>query len=188
VSADADAGEESRAPAGDQGDLGGEALGDSEIERAEVDALADRWSAAWTGRARFEACCTATVSYEDPLAVRPLVGLERLEAHAAALRAALPDLRVERTAPALWRDRHACIPWCLHGTHLGPLAALPATEQSLVIHGLHYVELADDRVSRARGFFDVYDGSVQLGLLPARGGLAEAALLMLQGFGLRRHP
>ena len=167
----------------DQADL---RVGDLELEIAEVDALADRWSTAWTGTSGFAACCTARVSYEDPLAIRPLVGLDPLEAHAVALRAAFPDVRVERTAPALQRGDHACIPWRLHGTHLGPLAALPATEQSLVIHGLHYLELADGRISRARGFFDLYDGSTQLGLLPARGGLGEAALLMLQGFGLRR--
>lgn len=158
----------------------------SELERAQVDALAESWSAAWTGAASFTPCCTATVSYEDPLAIEPLVGLDPLERHAAALRAAFPNVRVERTAPALQRGDHACIPWRLHGTHLGPLATLPATEQSLVIHGLHYLELADGRISRARGFFDLYDGSTQLGLLPARGGLGEAALLMLQGFGLRR--
>lgn len=166
-----------------EADLG---AGDLELERAEVDTLADRWSAAWTGAAGFAPCCTARVSYEDPLAIRPLIGLDPLEGHAAALRAAFPDARVERTAPALRRGGHACIPWRLHGTHLGALAALPATEQSLVIHGLHYVELADGRISRARGFFDLYDASTQLGLLPARGGLGEAALLMLQGFGLRR--
>ncbi len=38
---------------------------------------------------------------------------------------------------------------------------------------------------RARGFFDVYDASVQLGLLPAHGSLGEKALLMLRGFGYR---
>ena len=39
---------------------------------------------------------------------------------------------------------------------------------------------------RARGFFDLYDAATQLGLLPARGGMGETALLMLRGFGLRR--
>ena len=158
----------------------------AELERAEVDALAELWSEAWTGSASFVECCTAGVSYEDPLAIRPLVGLGPLELHAAALREAFPDVHVELTAPALQRGGHACVPWRLHGTHLGPLAALPPTERGLVLHGLHYLELADGRISRARGFFDLYDGSVQLGLMPARGGLGEAALLLLQGFGLRR--
>ena len=165
---------------------GGQGLGDAELERAEIDELADCWSRAWTEGAGFAACCTAGVSYEDPLAIRPLTGLDPVEGHAAALRAAFPDVRVERTAPALQRGAHACIPWRLLGTHLGELAGLPATEEKLVIHGLHYLELTDDRISRARGFFDLYDGSVQLGLLPPRGGLGESALLLLRGFGLRR--
>ena len=158
-----------------------------DLEQAEVDALAAAFTAAFTDGAGFSACCTAAVSYEDPLAVEPLVGLDRLERHAAALRAAFPDLRVERTAAALRRGGHACIPWRLLGTHRGDLGeALPATDRPLALHGVHYVELVDDRVNRARGFFDLYDGSVQLGLLPARGGLGEAALLLLRGFGLRR--
>jgi hypothetical protein len=158
-----------------------------DLDKAEVDALAEAFTAAFTEGAGFAACCTARVSYEDPLAMELLVGLDPLERHAAALRAALPDLRVERSAPALARGAHACIPWRLLGTHRGNLGeALPATDRFLTLHGVHYAELVDGRVNRARGFFDLYDAAAQLGLLPARGGLGEAALLMLRGFGLRR--
>lgn len=158
-----------------------------DLEQAEVDALAAAWTAAFTEAAGFASCCTAGVSYEDPLAVEPLVGLEALELHAAALRSAFPDARVERTAAALRRGAHACLPWRLVGTHRGDLGqALSATDRPLTLHGLHYVELIDGRINRARGFFDLYDGSVQLGLLPSRGGWGEAALLLLRGFGLRR--
>ena len=164
----------------------GQGPGDAELERAEIDELAASWSRAWTEGAGFAACCTVGISYEDPLAIQPLMGLDPVERHAAALREAFPDVRVERTAPALQRGGHACIPWRLLGTHLGKLAGLPGTEERLVIHGLHYLELTDGRISRARGFFDLYDGSIQLGLLPSRGGLGESALLLLRGFGLRR--
>jgi hypothetical protein len=58
----------------------------------------------------------------------------------------------------------------------------------VTVHGLHYLELTDGAVRRARGFFDLYDAATQLGLLPARGGLGETALLLLRGFGLRRRP
>jgi len=58
----------------------------------------------------------------------------------------------------------------------------------VTLHGVHYLELVDGGVRRARGFFDLYDAATQLGLLPARGGLGEAALLMLRGFGVRRRP
>jgi hypothetical protein len=160
-----------------------------DLEQAEVDTLAGAWTAAFMEGAGFAACCTAGVNYEDPLATEPLAGLDALERHAAALRSAFPDARVERTAPALRRGAHACIPWRLLGTHRGDLGqVLPASDRFLTLDGLHYVELSDDRVNRARGFFDLYDGAVQLGLLPAHGGFGEAALLLLRGFGLRRQP
>jgi hypothetical protein len=63
---------------------------------------------------------------------------------------------------------------------------LPATDRFLTVSGLHWIELVDGEVRRARGFFDLYGAAVQLGLLPERGGLGEAALLLLRGFGLRR--
>ena len=62
---------------------------------------------------------------------------------------------------------------------------LPATDRFVTLHGLHYLELSDGSVRRARGFFDLYDAATQLGLLPARGGLgrdraAPAARLRLR--------
>jgi SnoaL-like polyketide cyclase len=159
----------------------------SELERSAVDVLSQRWRSAWAG-AGFEGCCTPDVSYEDPVTLTPLVGVDALDGHAAALRAALPDLRIEATSPSLGRGVHACLPWRLAGTHRGEVGVLPPTNRFVAVHGLHYVELADGLVRRARGFFDLYDASVQLGLLPARGGRGETALLLLRGFGLRRRP
>jgi predicted ester cyclase len=158
----------------------------TDLERADLDALADHWRAAWQG-VGFEACCTPDVSYEDPVATEPLRGIDALERHALALRRAFPDLRIEATAPALVRAGHACFAWRATGTHRGDLGSiLPATERPIALHGMHFVELSDGLVRRARGFFDLYDGATQLGLLPARGGLGETALLVLRGFGLRR--
>jgi steroid delta-isomerase-like uncharacterized protein len=159
-----------------------------ELARSELDTLAGQWRAAWVGAGVFESCCTPDVGYEDPIAVNPLEGVAALEDHATRVREALPDLRVEETSPPLGRATHACIPWRLAGTHRGDAAVLPATGRFLVLHGLHYVELSDGRVRRARGFFDLYDAATQLGLLPARGGLGETALLLLRGYGLRRRP
>jgi hypothetical protein len=160
----------------------------AEIERGALDALAERWRAGWQGGG-FEACCTPDVSYEDPVAVDPLRGVDALDRHAAGLRGAFPDLRIEATAPPLLRGVHACVPWRAMGTHRGDLGTmLPATDRFVTLHGLHYIELSDGAVRRARGFFDLYDAGTQLGLLPARGGLGETALLLLRGFGLRRRP
>jgi steroid delta-isomerase-like uncharacterized protein len=157
------------------------------LERSELESLAERWRSAWSAGG-FGDCCTGDVGYEDPVAVNPLTGIDELERHAAALRSAFPDLRIEATSPSLGSGAHACLPWRALGTHRGDLDKLPATNRFVTLHGLHYVELADGLVRRARGFFDLYDAATQLGLLPARGGLGETALLLLRGFGLRRRP
>jgi hypothetical protein len=98
----------------------------------------------------------------------------------------MPDLRIERSGQALSGNGYACIPWRAAGTHKNALGALPPTNNFVALQGLHYMETTgDDTVRRARGFFDLYDAATQLGLLPARGGLGETALLLLRGFGLR---
>jgi SnoaL-like polyketide cyclase len=158
------------------------------LERGSLERLAEQWRAAWAGDG-FDGCCTPDVGYEDPVTVEPLRGSDALEDLAAAMRGAFPDLRLEATSPPLGREGFACLPWRAIGTHTGDIGSLlPATDRFLTLHGLHYVELSDGLVRRARGFFDLHDAAVQLGLLPARGGLGEAALLLVRGFGLRRPP
>lgn len=150
-----------------------------------ADDLGARWLEAFLGGAP-EQACTPDVAYEDPLSNGLLEGPAQLAAHAERLRAAFPDVAVERSAPALAEGRHACVPWRLTGTNEGELAVVPATGRRLVLHGLHYLELDEGRVRRARGFFDTYDAATQLGILPTRGGMGEAALMALRGFGLVR--
>ena len=150
--------------------------------------LAERWAAAWEGRdpALLRACCVRDVHYEDPVARRPLAGVEAVVEHAALLWGAFPaDLRVRASAPAVEQGGFACLPWRLTGTQRGELDGLPASGRPLALHGVHYVELEGGRVRRARGFFDLYDAGRQLGLLPGKGGVGERALLLLRGFGLR---
>ena len=149
--------------------------------------FAARWRAAWgtAEREDFAGCCSAGVSYEDPVTAEPLEGLDALAAHAGRYREAFPDMRIEPAGQAVAEGEFACVPWRLLGTHRGTFAGIPASGRFVVVHGLHYLELHDGRVRRARGFFDLYDAAVQLGLLPGRGSLAETALLMFRGFGLR---
>jgi steroid delta-isomerase-like uncharacterized protein len=156
-----------------------------QLEPIAPDALADRWLEAWT-TGRFAAVCTVDVHYEDPATREPLSGLGPLEAHADSLRDAFPDLRVERTGPRIGDENYACVPWRAAGTHSGQLAAMPGSNRFVTVHGVHFVELFEGRVRRARGFFDLYEAAIQLGLLPGRGSLGETALLLLRGFGLRR--
>jgi steroid delta-isomerase-like uncharacterized protein len=160
----------------------------SEIVTRGGSGLAEGWRAAWLAGTpeAFGACCHVDVLYEDPLEPEPLEGLAALATHAGRLRTAFPDLRIEDAgAPVIGGD-HACLPWRVVGTHKGEVGTLPASGRFLTIHGVHYLELRDGDVRRARGFFDLYEVAVQLGLLPKRGSLGESALMVLRGFGLLR--
>jgi steroid delta-isomerase-like uncharacterized protein len=150
--------------------------------------LGERWREAWADAtpAAFGACCSVDVFYEDPLALSPREGLGELADHARRLRAALPDLRIEGVGEAVIDGRNGCLPWRVVGTHRGEVGDMPATGRFVTLAGVHYVTLVDGRVRRARGFFDLYDAAVQLGMLPRRGSLGESAIMLLRGFGLRR--
>jgi len=153
----------------------------------DVDRLIDGWQAAWSGKDpdAFGEVCVPGVGYEDPLTERLLSGVDELVSHAQRLWAGFPDARLERTGERLSGGAFVAAPCKLLGTHREPLEGLPATNRFLVVHCLFYGELQGGRLLRVRGFFDVYDAAVQLGVLPGRGTLGEKALLMLRGFGLR---
>jgi steroid delta-isomerase-like uncharacterized protein len=152
-----------------------------------VDALVDRWEAAWSGKEpnAFAELCAPDLHYEDPLTDEPLEGAEALARHAGRLWSAFPDARMERTGERLTRGRFLAAPAKVLGTHRGPLEGLPATNRFVVVHTVFYCELEQGRMLRVRAFFDLYDAATQLGILPGRGTLGEKALLVLRGFGLR---
>jgi len=154
-----------------------------------VDALLDRWEAAWSGRdpAAFAPLCDPAIQYEDPLTRAPLIGVDELAAHAELLWQSFPDARVERAGLRLVdpAGRFVAAPSKLAGTHRGALEGLPPTRRFVVVHGVVWCELHGGRLLRVRAFFDRYDAAVQLGVLPASGTLGEKALLALRGFGLR---
>ena len=107
----------------------------SELER--VDDLGSAWLRAWVGESGFATCCAHDVQYEDPLAKDPLRGLDALEEHAARLREALPDLRIERSGEMLARGAYVCVPWRAAGTHKGGTPTLPATNHFVEIGRAH---------------------------------------------------
>jgi steroid delta-isomerase-like uncharacterized protein len=154
-----------------------------------VDALVDRFEAAWSGRDRlaFRELCAPDLHYEDPLAEPPLEGPDALGDHAVRLWAAFPDARMESTGPRLTDGRYVAAPVKLLATHRGEAGELPPTGRFVVVTGVFFCELdgARERFWRIRAFFDLYDAAVQLGVLPRSGSAGERALLLLRGFGLR---
>jgi len=153
--------------------------------------LVARFEAAWSAADMAQAfadTCSADLHYEDPLTFRgPLQGPTALAAHAARLRTAAPDARVEATGPRLSDGRFVAAPVKLLGTHSGELEGFPPTGRELVVHAVLYCELdeARTRLWRVRAFFDLYDAATQLGVLPKPGTLGQKAMLLMRGFGYR---
>lgn len=154
-----------------------------------MDALLDGFEAAIVGRDRsaFAAVCALDVHYEDPLTDPALRGCDALGDHFARLWVAVPDARVEQAGERLSDGRYVAAPIHLTGTHTGELPSFPPTRKAFSVHGVFYCELDPprERLWRVRGFFDLYDAAVQVGVLPAHGGMGERALMLLRGFGLR---
>ena len=152
-----------------------------------VDQLFDAWERAWSGRdpAAFEPLCAEDFAYEDPLTPESLHGVRALTAHARALWRAFPDARVNSTGERLTDGRYACAPCKILGTHRGRVGGVTPTGRFVVVHALVYAELAEDRLLRARVFFDAWGVATDLGLMPRPGTVGEKALLLLRGFGLR---
>lgn len=153
--------------------------------------LVERFEAAWSAAdfaQELADTCAPDLHYEDPLTLKgPLHGPGALAAHAALLRTAAPDARIEGTGPALTDGRFVSAPVRVLATHTGELEALPATGKAIVVQAIFYCELdeARTRLWRVRGFFDLYDAAVQLGVLPKPGSVGQRALMLLRGFGLR---
>src|SRR5688572_5400948 len=141
-----------------------------------VPVAASGFLAAFSGRdpGAFAAHCDPGIHYEDPFTGTPLRGCDELAEHAKRLWEAFPDARVERAGIPPAARAAIAMPFRLEGTHRAPVGGLPATGRRISVHGIVYAEpAADGRLLRARAFFDVYDAGVQLGVLPAHGGLAE---------------
>ena len=152
-----------------------------------VDELFDAWERAWSGRdpAAFEPLCADEFAYEDPLTPEALHGVAALVGHAKALWHAFPDARVNSTGERLTDGRFACAPCKVLGTHQGSIGGLTPTGRFVVVHAIVYAELHEERLLRARAFFDVNGVATDLGLMPKHGTVGEKALLLLRGFGLR---
>jgi steroid delta-isomerase-like uncharacterized protein len=152
-----------------------------------VDELFDAWERAWSGRdpGAFAPLCADEFAYEDPLTPEPLHGAAALAAHARRLWEAFPDARVNSTGDRLANGRYACAPCKILGTHGGQVGGVTPTGRFVVVHAVVYAELSEDRLLRARAFFDVHGAATALGVLPKPGTVGEKALLLLRGFGIR---
>ena len=153
----------------------------------DADQLIDSWEAAWTGRdlAAFRAVCLGEIHYEDPLAEKPLLGVEQLEARVRQIWRAFPDVRVETAGPRLTDGEHIAAPIRIVGTHRAEIGGIPASGRTISLHAVCFCEVRHGLLSRVRSFYDLHDAQVQVGATPEPGSTGERAMRILLGFGIR---
>lgn len=149
----------------------------------------ERWLAGWNVHDpdALAQLCHPEIVWDEPAPRRTLHGREEVREWIAKNFIAFPDLEIdvvqEFTSQA---DDHAAVWWKLRGTHDGTLSppGFAPTGKRIEIEGADFVELRDGLLFRMRMIYDVYDLSVQLGLLPGPGTPLESGLVAMQRGGV----
>jgi predicted ester cyclase len=81
---------------------------------------------------------------------------------------AFPDLHLDIEQILAAGDSHVVVRWRSTGTHLGPLADIPATGRKASNHGCTVLEVKNAKVGHAWVYFDNAHLLRQIGVLPGR--------------------
>ena len=79
---------------------------------------------------------------------------------------AFPDLHLDMEQILGAGDSHVVVRWRSRGTHLGPLADIPATGRKASNHGCTIIEVKNNKVGHAWVYFDNAHLLRQIGVLP----------------------
>jgi len=80
---------------------------------------------------------------------------------------AFPDLHLDVEQMLAAGDSHVVVRWRSTGTHLGPLAQIPATGRKGSVHGCTVMEVRNSKVTHSWVYFDNAHLLRQLGVLPS---------------------
>jgi steroid delta-isomerase-like uncharacterized protein len=148
--------------------------------------FADDYLAAWNSHVpeRLLGLMTPDIVYDDTAWPTQMRGPEQVRAFLDSAWRALPDLRFELVeGPYVVPGKpKAAFHWRGRATFTGPLEppGFSPTGRTCEFEGVDFHEYRDGRLARLRIDFDLMDVSRQLGLLPAQGSRAEAAMARLQ--------
>lgn len=148
--------------------------------------FADRYLDAWNSHDpdRVAACAAEDVVWEDPALPEPARGRDEVAAFVHMSVAAFPDYRFSDTgAPAISEDGLvAYVPWRMTGTNTGPIEppGFAPTGRSFALEGVDLWQFRGGLIWRYRAAYDFTGFALQLGLMPARGGFAEKAMVRAQ--------
>jgi steroid delta-isomerase-like uncharacterized protein len=160
---------------------------EAEAPSAEREALMHDYLAAWNARdaAGVASFFSPKAVYEDRGAGAVARGPAEIEAHAARVHAAFPDLRFELVRAAHGDDFTAG-EWRSQMTHRGEIDGLAPTGRVVESAGVDVATLdASGGISHLVSYYDGAEIMRELGVLPARGSTAERLLARLASLAAR---
>ena len=157
------------------------------VPSAEREPLMRDYLAAWNAReaARVASFFSPEAVYEDRGAGAVARGPAEIEAHAARVHSAFPDLRFELVRAAHGDDFTAG-EWRSRMTHRGEIDGLAPTGRVVESAGVDVATLdASDSITHLVSYYDGAEIMRELGVLPARGSRAERLLARLASLAAR---
>lgn len=146
----------------------------------------ERYVAAWNSHdpTAVVACVHQDVVWIDPALAEPAIGRDAVADFVRSSSVAFPDLSFgDPGEPALSDDsRAAYVPWRMTATNTGPIdpPGFAATGKTISVNGFDVWQFRDMLIWRYEAIYDFSAVARQLGLLPPRGGFAEAAMVRAQ--------
>ena len=136
--------------------------------------LVEEWAAAQTAHDpdRFVALCTDDVRHEEVVAgFVPVEGKAALRAYLEGLFAAFPDVTVTPEAGFV-AETWGVVQWTFAGNRTGPASPVGETDTAYSLRGASVWELADGKIWRSTGYYDLVTILVQLGAISPPGAAA----------------
>jgi steroid delta-isomerase-like uncharacterized protein len=109
----------------------------------------------------------AKTTWESDAFPAPFVGHDAARQFFKLYVTAFPDLHLDIEQILASGDSHVVVRWRSSGTHLGPLADIPATGRKASNHGCTVMEVKNAKIGHAWVYFDNAHLLRQLGVLPA---------------------
>jgi steroid delta-isomerase-like uncharacterized protein len=124
---------------------------------------------AWNSRdvGRLTSSLSPGYQLESDTNQSPVVGVEGLRQHAAALFAAFPDLRFD-LADVVGSGDLVAVTWTASGTHRGEFLGVLPTGRRMQVHGCTVTRFERDHIHRQQTYWDVATMLRQLGTPVAR--------------------
>jgi steroid delta-isomerase-like uncharacterized protein len=105
-------------------------------------------------------------TYSDPSSPQPISG-QALRETFAGFFSAFPDARCETVGLHAISEQVSVWRWIMRATNTGAYRGMPPTGRTITLPGCEFIEIGNNKIKRAEGYFDRLTLMAQLGLAPS---------------------